>query len=309
MRRPAKTPPFPVSPERLTQAVAGQCGVTPSRSVKYVFCRLPAFSPAARVLLAWDYPRYCAFFLACPPDCRDTDWLEGVFPTMTAKGFCHGVFAGGMPVSCTDAPDMPYPAGLVQEIGIHTRPAYRGKGYAKSACLASAQSILKSGRCPQWSTDAENTASQRLALAVGFEKLADVVTATLWGGHARGAAMRRKKPGFSGPFAASCSTLQRITEPKGIQRGNSARPSGFLRLPHQRKSVFSRKRQAREEVNKLKKARQNRAFHRAYQLELLVLSSGRLRLLLTAHAGFFIVFPLANLGQHAGTGALTLEPF
>ena len=67
----------------------------------------------------------------------------------------------------------------VQKVGINTLQECRGKGYATDACMKCIEEMLKNGKVPQWSTDINNIASQKLAEKVGFVKLADVITVTL----------------------------------------------------------------------------------------------------------------------------------
>ncbi len=42
------------------------------------------------------------------------------FADMTRQRLCCGVVEAGRPVSCTDAPSVPYMAAQVQEVGINT---------------------------------------------------------------------------------------------------------------------------------------------------------------------------------------------
>ena len=74
---------------------------------------------------------------------------------------------------------MPYMENEVQEIGINTISDFRGKCCAVQSAIVCAENIIKSGKCPQWSCSADNTASSRLAEKVGFTKLSDVLTLTI----------------------------------------------------------------------------------------------------------------------------------
>lgn len=147
-------------------------------SLKFCCCGC-GHDARARALTGADYPQYFSFFKKANPDCRDTDWLREYFDEMTAEKLCCGVFDDGLLVSCTDAPSMPYIAEKVQEIGIHTLPEYRGRGYAAAACRKCAENIVLNGKCPQWSCAASNAASVRLAQKIGFNLYADVFTCTL----------------------------------------------------------------------------------------------------------------------------------
>ena len=170
----------PPADEPIIKAAAAEVyGHTPLHLIKYVY-QAAAIQPAnAQQLSASDYPQYLAFFKATNPACKDTGWLKDYFDKITSLGLCFGVLKDGILVSCTDAPGMPYMSDRVQEIGIHTRNAYRQKGYAADVCAACANEIIRRGKCPQWSTTIDNPASQKLAEKIGFRKLADVFTVTL----------------------------------------------------------------------------------------------------------------------------------
>ena len=159
------------------QALQCICGARPAHSVKFVYAGNEGGGSAggteARPLKQEDYPAYEAFFRTVNPETEDVSWLREYFDEMSAKGLCCGVFADGRLASCTDAPTMPYMEDLVQEIGINTLEAYRGRGYAAAACRRCIREMMAQGRCPVWSADAGNTASIRLAEAVGFERFGD----------------------------------------------------------------------------------------------------------------------------------------
>ncbi len=148
-------------------------------NIKYVFNELPTNNSVARVLDYCDYGTYEDFFKKCNPNCKNVDWLKEYFEEMVQEHICVGVLDGDILVSCTDAPGMPYMSNEVQEVGINTLQECRGKGYAMDACMKCIEEILKNGKVPQWSTDVNNIASQKLAEKVGFVKLADVITVTL----------------------------------------------------------------------------------------------------------------------------------
>ena len=98
---------------------------------------------------------------------------------MVQYGLCVGIFENSKLVSCSDAPGMPYMQETVQEIGVNTLPEYRGRGYASEVCIKCVKSIIKLGKCPIWSTDIDNAASQKLADKVGFVKFAETLAMTL----------------------------------------------------------------------------------------------------------------------------------
>lgn len=167
-----------MTPDALSAALTGVFGREPGYNIKYIYAGTPGAS-TANPLAAADYPTYRAFFLACNPGCNIDGWLRDYFDEMAADGLCVGVFDGGVLASCTDAPGMPFMADEVQEIGINTLPAYRGRGCATAACLRCAANILALGKCPLWSTTAGNTASRRLAERVGFRELGEVFSYSL----------------------------------------------------------------------------------------------------------------------------------
>jgi len=125
-----------------------------------------------------DYIHYRNFFLSCFPGSK-IDWLEEYFIQMVQFGHCVGIYEDDCIVSCTDGPSMPYMTDKVQEIGINTLPKYKGRGYATIACVKMAENIVANKKVPQWSTSSSNTASQKLAEKVGFDRLADVLSLTL----------------------------------------------------------------------------------------------------------------------------------
>ncbi|HRQ40845.1 MAG TPA: GNAT family N-acetyltransferase [Chloroflexota bacterium] len=57
------------------------------------------------------------------------------------------------------------------EIGVHTLPAYRQKGYATAAAAAVARYIQSLGLTPVWSCGAHNEASLRTAVKLGFHEV------------------------------------------------------------------------------------------------------------------------------------------
>ncbi len=165
--------------DAISLAMAEVYGKTLSHHIKFVWQGAAVQNLMARALAVDDYEAYLAFFQKANPDCTDTDWVRVYFAEMAAARLCCGVFDGGALVSCTDAPLMPYMQNEVQEIGIHTLPDCRGKGYAAQAAMLCTENIIRSGKCPQWSCMAKNIASSRLAQKLGFTKLADVLTLML----------------------------------------------------------------------------------------------------------------------------------
>jgi RimJ/RimL family protein N-acetyltransferase len=165
--------------EEIKDTLNNRLEKTVHHNLKFVFDKLPTYEIKSVVLKENQYYEYLEFFKRNNPNCENTDWLEEYFIGMTKERTCCGFFLDKTLVSCTDSPCMPYMSDAVQEIGINTIEDYRGRGYATDACVLCAQEIVKSGKCPQWSTSAENVASQKLARKVGFIKFADVLTVTL----------------------------------------------------------------------------------------------------------------------------------
>lgn len=156
----------------------------PSKSrhnLKYVYAGAEPTDPMpnTRALLAEDLALYLTFFQAVHPQCKDISWVEEYFLEIVEKGYCHAVILNGEIVSTTDAPNMPFLSDRVQEIGIQTAAAHRGKGYAVRACRSCIRAMLRKGICPLWSTGPENIASQKTAERLGFVRLLDNVSVRL----------------------------------------------------------------------------------------------------------------------------------
>ncbi|MDD2268864.1 MAG: GNAT family N-acetyltransferase [Eubacteriales bacterium] len=167
------------SVDELKKEIIDVYGVIPHHNIKFFFNSLPRENKIARTLTLDDYNPYRDFFKKCNPSCGNTDWVQDYFCEMISDRVCVGVFVEGMIVSCTDSPGMPYMQDQVQEIGVNTLSDYRGKGYASAACILCAKNIIDNGKCPLWSTDTNNTVSERLAYKVGFIRFADVLTITI----------------------------------------------------------------------------------------------------------------------------------
>ncbi|MDR0916002.1 MAG: GNAT family N-acetyltransferase [Oscillospiraceae bacterium] len=170
---------LPIAVAELAQLFEDAFGVEPKHDLKFAYTDPRGVSGIAQTLGCGDYARFLDFFKRGNPNDTDIDWLREYFDSMAADGTCVGVFDGGSLVCCTDAPGMPYLRGEVQEIGINTLPAHRRRGYAAAAVTQCAANIIKLGKCPLWSCNAENHASEQLAYSVGFTKSADVLTLTL----------------------------------------------------------------------------------------------------------------------------------
>lgn len=137
---------------------------------------LPSIKTRSRALTSDDLSHFCSFN---GKSCITEDWFREYFADMVAQRLCWGYFLDGQLVSCSDAPGMPHLADRVQEIGINTLPAHRGRGYAADVCIAAAREIISQSKCPIWSANIDNLASQKLAERVGFIPFAEVVTLTV----------------------------------------------------------------------------------------------------------------------------------
>lgn len=151
----------------------------PQHSIKYILDSLPENKIPAVKLTKKDYSDYLTFFKTMNPECDDTEWVEEYFLEMCENGLCYAIKHNDKIISVTDAPDMPYMRNQIREIGISTLKEYRGQGYAKAACIACLEAMLRKNICPLWSTEAENIASQKLAQSIGFIHFADVLTVTI----------------------------------------------------------------------------------------------------------------------------------
>lgn len=168
-----------ISSEELKKQLETIYKVEVSHGVKYLYQPVSEMKSDAVLLTKAQYPQYLEFFMHIHPDCGNTNWLKEYFENMVDAGSCCGVIKRGKLVSCTDAPGMPFLSEQAQEIGVNTIPNESGNGYAQRACTLCIRQIIKSGKCPQWSTDIHNIASQRLAKKLGFQQLAEYFTMTI----------------------------------------------------------------------------------------------------------------------------------
>jgi RimJ/RimL family protein N-acetyltransferase len=149
------------------------------RNIKYIHRNQLKSPVSAAVLNAGHSELFFKFFKKNNPNNKDYSWVEEYFFKIASKKYCHGIITGNELVSATDAPDMPYMRESVQKIGINTLKEYRGRGYARAACISLIDELLSRNICPLWSTGENNTPSDRLAKSIGFEKLADVLTISI----------------------------------------------------------------------------------------------------------------------------------
>ncbi len=126
------------------------------------------FSGAA-VLRPEDYPAFLAFYRQAHPGANPEGWLEEYFLEKASQEWMTGYWDQGRLACVCDAPDMPYLQGLVQHTGIFTLPQARRRGFARRAAGLAARHLMELGLSPQWECAADNEASFRLALAVGYQ--------------------------------------------------------------------------------------------------------------------------------------------
>ncbi|MFC2014426.1 GNAT family N-acetyltransferase [Chloroflexota bacterium] len=143
-----------------------------SLRIRFVFKRQISISTGNVVPLSKDdYHFFLNFRLSLGQ--REWDGMREYFEANSDMGYFMARMVNGIPVSMTDPPGMPFIPDMVQEIGINTLPDYRNIGYAKEVVSACISKIIADNKCPMWSCDANNHASERLAYSVGFKKLCD----------------------------------------------------------------------------------------------------------------------------------------
>jgi hypothetical protein len=150
-----------------------------NRNIKYILKNKKENIRKSIILNSDHWELYIEFYKENHPNNKDYSWVKEYFLEMVSKKYCHGIILDNKLICATDTPDMPYMCGSVQEIGINTLKEYRGKGYAREACISLIHELLSRNICPLWSTTKDNAASDRLAKSIGFEKLADVLSVSI----------------------------------------------------------------------------------------------------------------------------------
>ncbi|MCA9877809.1 MAG: GNAT family N-acetyltransferase [Thermomicrobiales bacterium] len=129
----------------------------------------PALSdPAVRLLGEGDRP----LLEAATAPLEMGDWRFGSAAALLAEGLAAGAVIDGALVAVA------FTAALGEryvDVGIVTRPDFRGQGLATSAAALVCQAIQADGRTPAWGTSEENLASQRVAAKLGFREVAQRV--------------------------------------------------------------------------------------------------------------------------------------
>jgi hypothetical protein len=147
-----------------------------NHNIKYIYKNEMKADSNAIVLTENHIELFVNFFKENNPNCEDYSWVGEYFLELVNKRYCHGVIVNGILVSTTDAPHMPFMNDFVQEIGINTLEEYRGKSFARIACISMIKELISKNICPMWSTGIGNIVSDKLAHRVGFERYADVLT-------------------------------------------------------------------------------------------------------------------------------------
>jgi len=143
-------------------------------NIKFVFERQTAFSNENVISLSKDdYPVFLKFRLSLGSNVWDS--MRAYFEKICESGYCLARMVDGVPVSVTDAPSMPFMQDEAQEIGVNTLPYYRRRGYAEEVVSACISRIISEHKCPLWSCNADNHASERLAYSLGFKKFCDLL--------------------------------------------------------------------------------------------------------------------------------------
>ena len=126
----------------------------------------------AKTLTPGDYPLYEAFFRETHKLADPDGWLYEYYSEKAEKGLFTGYFKDGRLVSVCDPPDMPYMEGAIQHTGIMTLAEERRRGYGRLTAALATHNLLKSGICPQWECEENNTASANLARSIGYTEYA-----------------------------------------------------------------------------------------------------------------------------------------
>lgn len=142
------------------------------RSIKFVFAGQPSHPGEGVVPLSRnDFNSFRDFRLSLGQS--EWDGMREYFENISDMRYCIAKIIDEKPVSMTDAPGMAFMPDMAQEIGINTLPGYRRRGYAREVVSACILKILLDSKCPMWSCDADNLASEKLAYSVGFNKFSD----------------------------------------------------------------------------------------------------------------------------------------
>jgi len=107
--------------------------------------------------------------------CDPAEWEHGGSPC-TPDHPCSGVFVDGRLVALAGYEVW---GGRIAHISIVTHPGFRGQGFGRTAVAHLADRAINAGLLPQYRTLEANTASVRLAGALGFRRYANSVAVRL----------------------------------------------------------------------------------------------------------------------------------
>lgn len=130
--------------------------------------RSPSY--AARSLSASDAPAAAALRAAC----TETEWEHG--GSVIGEQPSSGVFVGGDLVALAGYEVW---GGVIAHLAIITRPAFRGRGFGRSAVAHLARVALAARLIPQYRTLESNLPSMRIAESLGFLHYASSVAVRL----------------------------------------------------------------------------------------------------------------------------------
>ena len=98
-------------------------------------------------------------------------WTEGEQFLKNGKGYC--IIQDGQPAAWAFSAAV---SDREMDIGVETASAYRRRGLAAKAVRAMIAYTLAQGKQPVWACHAGNTASRRLAEALGFRQCGECIT-------------------------------------------------------------------------------------------------------------------------------------
>lgn len=107
--------------------------------------------------------------------CDETSWDHGGSDIGQP---CSGVFLDGQLAALAGYEIW---GGTIAHLSVVSAPAFRGKGYGRDAVAHLAERAIKAGLLPQYRTLESNTASLRIAKAIGFEPYATSMAVRLIG--------------------------------------------------------------------------------------------------------------------------------
>lgn len=99
---------------------------------------------------------------------RDSSWISKTWggpPGLAASGMAWGAFVGErlVSVACVF-----FVGRELEEIGVVTEPAYRGRGLSRACVHELCGDIIARGHRPSWTTSPDNLASKGVAERLGF---------------------------------------------------------------------------------------------------------------------------------------------